>query len=242
MWTAIELKSEHRVYRAEVWRVVEAQNKISTMRLADDLSAQRRLEEMAEQVKPKLPPQARQLHWLLASPFRYGHKSASRFRRADERPGIFYASEAESTALSEVAYWRLRFFSRSPSLKIPRSTTAYTSFAVDLSSKATLDLTQGPFAEHEAKWTDRNNYNHCQELAQIAREAKTECIRSVSARDPRCGCNLAVLQAGVFCSREPKLRNTWHLRCESDRVTAQQSFPSQELYVFRVAELGLPEL
>jgi hypothetical protein len=33
----------------------------------------------------------------------------SRFRRASERPGVFYASETERTAIAETAFWRLRF-------------------------------------------------------------------------------------------------------------------------------------
>lgn len=52
-----------------------------------------------EAVKPDLPKAARGLRYRFGSPFRYVHGSASRFRRASERTGIFYASETEATAI-----------------------------------------------------------------------------------------------------------------------------------------------
>ncbi|MFM2022525.1 MAG: hypothetical protein RJB02_2233, partial [Pseudomonadota bacterium] len=122
MWTPTALASEARSYEGHVWRVVEAQHRISTNRLAASLADQARLEALAEAAKPDLPKAAQGLHYLLASPFRYGHRTPSRFRRADERPGIFYASEAEATAIAETAYWRLRFFLRSPGFE-PSSAT-----------------------------------------------------------------------------------------------------------------------
>ena len=68
-----------------------------------------------------LPPStaARGLHYLLATPFRYGHKTSSRFRRVGQRPGIFYAAEHSATAIAETAYWRMLFFSRSPGFVPP---------------------------------------------------------------------------------------------------------------------------
>lgn len=236
MWTVTELRSNARDYHGEVWRVVEAQHHVSTMRLISDLESQARLEALAEEVKPKLPPNARKLHWLLASPFRYGHRSASRFRRANEKPGIFYASEHERTALSEVAFWRLAFLSRSPGLSLPASTTTYTSFRVPLSSAASIDLCASPFHRDQCQWVDPTDYTYCQEFATVAREASIQCIRTMSARDPEQGCNLVVLDPAVFRSSEPELVRSWRLRCEAGRVTAQADFVSGEAYMFRFAE------
>lgn len=233
MWTVTELKSNLRDYNGEAWRVVEAQHHVSTMRLASDLSAQARLESLAEEVKPKLPPKARELHWLLASPFRYGHRSESRFRRANEKPGIFYAAELERTALCEVAYWRHRFLSRSPGLKLPASTATYTSFSVPLASAASIDLTCSPFDRDQSKWVDQKSYGYCQDFAAVAREASVQCIRTISARDCEQGANLVVLDPEVFCNREPALQRSWRLRCESGRVSAQSDFISQDAYIFR---------
>jgi FimV-like protein len=55
MWTPTALASEASSWRGEVWRVVEAQHRISTDRLADTREAQERLEQLAEEVKPQLP-------------------------------------------------------------------------------------------------------------------------------------------------------------------------------------------
>ena len=126
MWTPTALASEARAYRGKVWRVVEAQHRISTNRLAASLEDQAQLEVLAEAVKPELPRAVQGLHYLLASPFRYGHTSASRFRRADERPGIFYASESEATAIAETAFWRFTFYSRSPGFVPPSAKASLT--------------------------------------------------------------------------------------------------------------------
>ena len=56
---------------AKPWRVVEAQHRASTMRLVDTLAEQRALEDLLEASKPPVPAEARHLHYLLATPFRY---------------------------------------------------------------------------------------------------------------------------------------------------------------------------
>ena len=144
MWTPTALASEFRRYRRTVWRVVEAQHRISTNRLASSLAEQQRLEELADAAKPDLPKAARGLHYLLASPFRYGHTVASRFRRPNERPGIFYASEAERTAIAETAYWRLKFVSRSPGFVPGNRTSEHLSFSVPVSLTRLTDTTRPP--------------------------------------------------------------------------------------------------
>ena len=152
MWTPTALASEFRRYRRTVWRVVEAQHRISTNRLTSDLGEQQRLEELADSAKPDLPKSAHGLHYLLASPFRYGHTVASRFRRANERPGIFYASEAEATAIAETAYWRLRFFLRSPGFEPSSATSEHSSFTVDVRTAQAIDLTCPPFDAEQASF------------------------------------------------------------------------------------------
>ena len=68
MWTSTALASEQRAYAGTVWRVVEAQHRISTSRLAEGAGAQLVLEELAEAVKPLLPAAAQHLHFQLAAP------------------------------------------------------------------------------------------------------------------------------------------------------------------------------
>src|SRR5215210_2076612 len=93
--------ADFRTYSARLFRVVEAQHTISTHRLTDDPAEQDVLERLIEEVKPTMPMEARGLHYLLGTAFRYGYWKATRFRRADERPGIFYASEGMPTAVAE---------------------------------------------------------------------------------------------------------------------------------------------
>ena len=236
MWTPTALASEARSYSGEVWRVVEAQHRISTNRLAASLADQARLEALAEAVKPALPSSAADLHYLLASPFRYGHRSESRFRRADQRTGIFYASEAEATAIAETAYSRLRFFLRSPGFVPPTTTSEHSSFTAEVASDRAIDLTRAPFACDEVRWTDSDDYAACQALAAAAREAAIALIRTRSARDSGGGCNVVVLDPAAFASPHPAIRRTWHLRIESGRLTALAAFPADDRLVFTAAD------
>jgi hypothetical protein len=238
MWTATAIAPEFRRYARTVWRVVEAQHRISTNRLTDDLGHQARLEELAEAAKPDLPKAAQHLHYLLASPFRYGHGVASRFRRAKERPGIFYASEREGTAIAETAYWRLRFFARSPGFVPPKATTEHLSFSVSLKAARAIDLTKPPFAENATKWQDPIDYAVCQDFARIARQASAQLIRTGSVRDPG-GINIALLDPTCFAAMAPDYRQTWHFRFEQNKITAIAAFPGGERHVFAPEQFGI---
>lgn len=239
MWTPTALASEFRHYAKTVWRVVEAQHRISTNRLTDDPEVQARLEELAEAVKPDLPKAARGKHYLLASPFRYGHILPSRFRRANERPGIFYASEHEPTAIAETAYWRLRFFTRSPDAVPPVTTTEHLSFTVPVKVARAIDLTKPPFDRDIAQWRDPEDYTACQAIAKAAREADAQLIRSISARDDAMRANVALLDPAGFAATAPSYRQTWHFRFEDGRLSALAAFPGGGTYRFETAQFGL---
>jgi len=227
-------------YAATVWRLVEAQHRISTNRLTTSADDQALLEELVEEVKPTVPPAARGLHYLLATPFRYGHAKASRFRRADARPGIFYASEAVATAIAETAYWRLLFFSRSPGFVPPSSTTEHTAFSIRVAVDRAIDLTAAPFARRQMLWTDPADYSACQRLADEARHIGAQAIRYTSARDPAHGANLALLDPAGFASATPRVTQSWHFRYEAGRLTAFAAFPSNERHIFTFGQFGLP--
>lgn len=238
MWTSTELASEHRRYRGSVWRLVEAQHRISTNRLARSLEEQATLERLADEVKPELPASARHLDYLLASPFRYGHRQASRFRRADERPGIFYSSETETTALAEAAYWRLRFFSRSPGFTPPSTTIEHSSFWVTVDGENALDLSKPPFDAERAGWTDHEDYAACQALAAEARSAGTQLLRTISVRDPT-GHNIVIFDPGAFAEHAAHHGKTWHLRYEDGRLVALAAVPHDDRHEFTQAQFGL---
>ena len=55
--------------RRDLWRGVEAQHRVATMRLVDDLQEQELLESLLEASKPPLPMGAGATHYLLFTPF-----------------------------------------------------------------------------------------------------------------------------------------------------------------------------
>jgi hypothetical protein len=219
--------------------MVEAQHRISTSRLADSLIEEERLEALVEEVKPSLPAAAKELHYLLRTPFRYGFGRASRFRKANERPGIFYASEHPQTCLAEAAYWRLRFFAASPQALLPATTAEYLAFSIAVHAARALDLTEKPFAASQALWTMPDDYSPCQRLAGHARAIGTQLIRYQSVRDPDRRANVALLDPACFTEKVPTPVQAWHLRFQEGALIAIAAAPASEFHVFSFAEFNL---
>ena len=231
-------KADFTRYRSTVFRLVEAQHRISTSRLTDSLAEEERLERLIEQAKPKLPEPAHKLHYLLATPFRYGHRSESRFRKAGERPGIFYGSESARTCIAEMAYWRMRFFAAAPAARLPRTTTEYLMFGVGIAAERALDLTRPPFAKHRKKWTDKTSYDVCQRFASAARAIAAQLIRYESARDAQGGINVALFDPACFTAQVPASQSTWHFRFQDRRLLAIGASPSEQRHSFEFAQFG----
>ncbi|NIJ36128.1 hypothetical protein FHR22_000777 [Sphingopyxis panaciterrae] len=230
---------DFRPYQAKLWRLVEAQHRISTNRLTAHADDQALLEQLVEEVKPPLPPAARGLHYLLATPFRYGYQKPSRFRRAGERPGIFYAAEHAATAVAETAYWRLLFFSRSPGFQPPCTVVEHSAISVPVTLDRGLDLTAAPFAADQALWMHPGDYAACQAFAADARSIEAQAIRYASVRDPQHRANIALLDPAAFAARAPKIEQTWHFRLENGTMTALAALPSNARHSFTFEEFGL---
>jgi len=221
-----------------VWRVVEGQHRISTNRLAENREDQALLENLVEEVKPLMPAACAGLHFLLATPFRYGHTVASRFRRAHTREGIFYAAEQIKTALAEIAYHRLAFLARSPGVLAPRTVIEHTAFSVTVATPDALDLTRPPHDTDPRLWAEPNHYEGCQLLGEAARAGGLKLLRYASRRDPG-GINVAALTPDALRDRQPAISGTWHIRMTADSLTALAAFPSSESYHFTAAQFGL---
>jgi hypothetical protein len=235
-WTAAALSSEARPWRGEVWRLVEAQHHIATLALVDTVEEQSALERLIEATKPLLPPPCRHLHPLLAAPFRYRPSpQGSRFRRAGDPRGVFYAAEQETTALAEIAFWRLLFFAESPDTPWPAQPLQLTGFGADLASERTIDLGRPPLERDRSVWMHPTDYAACQAFADAAREAAITLLRYPSARDPREGANLAVLDCLAFARSEPTAYRTWHLALDANGARAVREFPSERLAFDRAA-------
>lgn len=244
IWTPAALSSERRVYQGECWRLVEAQHKVSTLKLTETLAEQALLEELIEESKPRLPPEAQGLHYLLASPFRYGaiYPHGSRFRRAGRTAGVYYASERPETAAAEMAFYRLLFYAESPETPWPANAGEYTALNVPVASEAGLDLTRPPLDADRALWTDLVHYEACQALAEAARDAAIEVIRYQSVRDPGQGANLALLSPAAFASREPLRFETWRIKLGPSGARVLREFPQQGYEFGRDAFAADPRL
>ena len=235
----VPVVTDLRPYRAKLFRMVEAQHRISTDRLVNGIAEQDILEELIEEAKPAIPHEARGLHHLLRTPFRYGYAKATRFRRSSERPGIFYASESEQTAVAEAAYWYLRFLAASPAVSLPAATQERLAYRVPVQVERALDLTEPPLAAERTRWTDPEDYEPCQALAQQARAIGAQLIRYESVRDPPNGRNAALFDPTAFQKPVPASAGTWHFRFAGHKLTAFAALPSGERHDFTFGQFGL---
>jgi len=243
-WTPAALSSEAVAIEGRCWRLVEAQHRVSTLKLVDDLDEQALLEALIEETKPPLPPECAGLDYLLATPFRYGaaYPVGSRFRRAGRTAGVFYAAEAAATAVAEMAFYRLLFFAESPATPWPGDAADYTAFAADFRAARAVDLTRPPFDADRAAWTHPTDYAACQALAEAARAAGAEAIRYESVRDPAHGANLALLTCRAFAAPRPVERQTWRMRLGRTGVQAICEFPEARIGFGRAAFAADPRI
>jgi len=229
-WTPDALRSEARPLAGVCWRLVEAQHRVSTMKLVDSLEEQQLLEEELERTKPPGPPECAGLHYLLATPFRYGrYPGNSRFRREGYSPGVYYASERVATAVAETVFYRLLFFAESPATPWPANPLEFTAFEVRFSAPLAIDLTAQPFAADAGRWTHPNDYSTCLDIADATREAGISLIRYRSVRDPGEGANLALLACTLFTTRNPSRFATWRIALSQRGAIALCDWPEARL-------------
>jgi hypothetical protein len=236
-WTRAALSSETRALSGTCWRLVEAQHRVSTLKLVDTLDEQAQLESLIEQTKPPVPPECRHLHYLLATPFRYGspYPGGSRFRRAGLTRGVCYASAKPATAIAETTFHRLLFFAESPATPWPANAGEFTAFSVRYRTRHALDLMVPPLSADRAAWTHLTDYARCHALADTAREAAIDLIRYESVRDPERGANVAILSCKAFASDAPNERQTWRIQLGASGVRAVCEFPDARLEFSREA-------
>lgn len=202
--------------RATLWRGVEAQHRVATMKLVDDAADQDLLESILETSKPPLPPAAEGAHYLVATPFRYPSAWPSRFRPPGE-PGIWYGAERLETACAEVGYWRWRFATDSDALRGRTVLSEHTFFEAMVAGRC-VDLAAPPWTAAEPAWMHPTDYSACHALARAARDAGAAWIRYRSVRDPRHGRCGAVLVASALAIGDLTRQQTWACRVAGDRV------------------------
>jgi hypothetical protein len=224
-WTPLAVGSEASRATRRLWRAVEAQHIASSLRLVGSLEEQAVLEGILDGSKPALPNNAKDLHYLLATPFRYASPIGSRFR-APTDAGVWYGAEKERTACAELGFWRWRFLRDSAGIHSlgPAPQTVFRA-AID---GRMVDLTRAPFKRAHASWTDPNDYSACQRFAQVAREAEVDAIRYQSVRDPEHDGAVAVLQPACFKPRQPLEQRIWLLTVRPEAAIWQREDKSLE--------------
>lgn len=226
------------------WRVIEAQHRVSTMKITDTQAEQELLESLIEESKPRLPPECRGLHYLLATPFRYGapYPHGSRFRRAGLTPGVYYASKHVETAIAETVFWRLLFYADSPGTPWPSNAGEYTAFAVQYATARAIDLTRPPLDARRDEWMHPTRLDACQALADAAREANIDVIRYASVRDPKHRLNVALLTCRAFSVKQETARQTWRIHLGSVGARTQCEIPKLSIDFDRKVFAGDPRI
>lgn len=195
--------------RRKLWRGVEAQHRVATMRLVDNLAEQALLEQLIEASKPALAPDSHGLHYLIATPFRYSSPYPSRFRPASQ-PGIWYGAEETETVAAELAYWRWKFLVESDGLREQELVTEHTFFQAQFKG-VELDLTQSPWAGLRAVLRHGDDYSACHALVRQVRDRIAPPIAALhyeSARREGAVCQ-AVLQPRALSLPSLHLQQTW---------------------------------
>jgi hypothetical protein len=232
VWKAAWFDTGVRVRAAALWRGVEAQHVVATMRLVDTLEEQRVLEELLETSKPALPLEAREKHYLIFTPFRYRSPIASRFRRASD-PGIWYGAEELKTACAEVAYWKWRFLMDSDALADRALHTEHTFFEAKVRGRC-ADLTAYPWKSASHAWRHKTDYSACHDLADEARKRALAWVRYAALRVPE-GIGGAVLRPDSLSLADPLGQQTW--ACKTNAAGAYLQRPGLgERFEFSAAQ------
>jgi hypothetical protein len=227
IWTPDALASSAISLNGRCWRVVEAQSKVSTMKLTDTLEEQESIERLVEETKYPVPADCKHLGYLLFTPFRYKpYPTDSRFRRAGSIEGVFYAAEVVETAVAEAVFHRLLFYSESPNTPWPANPGEYTAFAAEFATGRAADLSRPPLVADRASWTHPTDYTACLNLVDAIRAAALEVIRYESVRDPHSHANLALLTCRGFTQHDVVDRQTWHFHFTNSGVRSIREAPS----------------
>lgn len=207
IWTQCAGDSEIHALRLAPWRAVEAQHEVSTRKLVANAQEQVLLEDLIDRAKP--PDLTRgNLHYLLATPFRYPPlRWGSRFGTRQER-GIWYGAESREAMFAEVAYYRLVFLEGTHA-ELGAVSTMLTAFRVTARSNRGIDLVSPPFSTHRSKITSPTSYAETQPLGRAMRDAGVELFRYPSARDPRGGTNMGAFSPTVFGRSKPRDFENW---------------------------------
>jgi hypothetical protein len=218
-WDACLALAEAQRLSGTLLRMVESQEQVATNRLVSSLARQSLLEEMLDATKPPIPAgAAANLHYLLATPFRYPPlKWGSRFGKRTE-PSLFYGSVASTTLLYETAYYRFVFWTGMLTPPQRKLDTQHTMLAAEYQTARGLRLQRAPFIVHRAALTSPSDYQASQALGAKMRLAGIQAFEYMSARDPAGGTNVALYTPAAFAKPAPVSQEGWLCETTGEQV------------------------
>jgi len=222
LWPSDWLEGSIHSRSVQVWRGVEAQHVVSTMKLADTKEEQSLLEALLETSKPPLPTAAQGKHYLLSTPFRYSPTYESRFRPAGAR-GQWYGANTAYGVCAELAYYQHRFLSESEGITDGALLTRHSLFRADIQGRA-LDLTVAPWVQAREQWVHPSDYTATQSLAASAQQKGVQWVRYESARAQGEYCAV-VFDPSALSEPSPSLDSTlqtWDCKTTRHYVTFQR--------------------
>ncbi len=201
---------------AKPWRIVESQSILTSRDLVDTIAEYEILEDMLESAKPRIETNT---HYLIFTPFRYPPlKYGSRFGRKFE-PSLWYGSLEITTALAEIAYYRLLFLHDTVA-DLKYIHVALTAFQALLKTNKGIDLCASPFSEYQQQISAPDNYTASQQLGSAMREANVEAFIYFSSRSPKLSKNIAAFTQHVFCKKEGQYAFNFHTwQCMASKLT-----------------------
>jgi hypothetical protein len=218
IWAACGTRATPTVLDGTVLRLVESQEQVATNSLVRTLAEQALLEDLLERTKPPMPVAATQLHYLLATPFRYPPlRHGSRFGRRSQ-PSLFYGARAVTTLLAEGAYYRFVFWSGMETPPAGTLNTRHTVFGAMIRTQHALCLQCPPFDEYATTLRDRSSYADTQALGSAMREAGIEGFEFTSARDQAQGINVGLFSPAALASDRPTSITEWLCETRAELV------------------------
>lgn len=224
-WSTIIGHAPRQSLQGILWRVVESQEDIATLDLVDTLAEQSLLEELLDDSKPTMPESARELHYLLSTPFRYPPLQwGSRFGTATEA-SLFYGALKPETAFAELAFYRF-VFRAGMETDFPQKTivTNHTLFSAKYILNPGLDLRVAPFENYSDILRHKSNYGSAQKLGTAMRTAGFNGFHFTSARCPNKGTNVALFTPDGISSKRPVEQNQCYCETGAEYVSVKVAF------------------
>jgi hypothetical protein len=232
-WDACLAAAQPQIISGVLLRMVESQEQVATNQLVSSLGHQAALEDMLEATKPPVRTGSGQLHYLLATPFRYPPlKWGSRFGKRNE-PSLFYGSLEARTLLSESAYYRFVFWHGMATPPRRKLDTQHTMFGAEYRTDRGLRLQTEHFVAHRAALVHPSDYRASQELGAKMRATGIQAFEFVSARDLLGGINVALFTPEAFAKAEPITQSAWLCELTGEYVRFR-TVHSKEMHDFPV--------